>query len=249
VTAISLSTLTCGIASGEVESGPKNPIQWVRSAPTALGTAMTATSPNWAGYVTTSASSATFSRVKGSWIEPSISCSTPLSPRNDDSFWIGLDGFMDNTVEQTGTEGTCKGTTPKYDAWYEMFPKSSIVAFTIRAGDRISAEVASVGGKFVLTLTDVSSGRRLQRTLSMGLATRSSAEWIAESSSSCSNCLANFGTVTFSDASATSGATTGGISTFSHQAITLVDGINQVAAQPSGLRSGGTSFSVIWKAR
>ncbi len=34
--------------------------------------------------------------------------------RQDSSFWIGLDGYNNSTVEQTGSEVDCSGSTPEY---------------------------------------------------------------------------------------------------------------------------------------
>ena len=53
---------------------------------------------NWAGYaITSSAGSVTL--VSGSFTVPTVSCS---SSNAFAAFWVGIDGFNDNTVEQTG---------------------------------------------------------------------------------------------------------------------------------------------------
>jgi len=48
---------------------------------------------DWVGY---SATATSFSKVVGSYVQPSISCTTPLSW---DLFWVGFDGYNTNTVE------------------------------------------------------------------------------------------------------------------------------------------------------
>jgi hypothetical protein len=237
------------VALGATQGVSKLPAEWVGPTPDVPG-ATRSTSSNWAGYVDVGRSGS-FTDVRASWIEPSISCSPSLSPKNDDSFRIGLDGVTttSKTVEQTGTEGICKGTTVRYDAWYEMYPKYAVWALPVDAGDQISAEVAWVGGmKFVLTLTDTTSGRRLHKTPSAPLkAVRSSAEWVAENPAECNNYLENFGTVTFSDASATKNGITGGIGAFANQAITMIAHNHGVMSQPSALGGNGSSFSVAWR--
>jgi hypothetical protein len=244
-----LVPLTVGADHDHAKVSFNNPITWVGPSPLLPSTATGGKSSNWAGYADTGKEQS-FTDVKGSWIEPTISCSSSLSSQNDDAFWVGLDGLAttSQTVEQTGTEGICEGSTTHYDAWYEMFPKSAVVAFTIQAGDQITAEVASDGTKrFTLTLTDVTSGKHFQETLKSASALRSSAEWIVETSSACNNCLENFGTLTFSGASATESGTTGGISSFKNAAITMVSPSDKVMAQPSALGDGGSSFTVTWK--
>src|SRR5579884_4318905 len=73
------------------------------------------TSTNWSGYAVTGNR---FTSVSASWTEPAVTCSgTAYS-----SFWVGLDGDTSNTVEQTGTDADCSGSTPQYYAWYEMYP-------------------------------------------------------------------------------------------------------------------------------
>jgi hypothetical protein len=249
VALLALLPVTVGAAHGTTNARTKDPIAWLRPAPSMPGAMTNSMSSNWSGYADTGRAKS-FSDVKGSWIQPSISCSPSLPPENDDSFWIGLYGVTSRSVEQTGTEGICTRTTAQYDAWYEMFPRFPVVVFAIQAGDLISAEVASVSGKkFTLTLTDVTSEQRFQKTLSGGTAKRSSAEWIAEASSGCNNCLENFGSVTFSDASATESGTTGGISAFSNRAITMVARNQAVMAEPSALVGGGNSFTITWKSR
>lgn len=244
---VAVAPLTAAVGSTRTPS--KLPAAWVGPTPDVAG-ATRSTSTNWAGYINIGRTGS-FTDVRASWVEPSISCSPTLSPKNDDSFWIGLDGVTttSKTVEQTGTEGICKGTVPRYDAWYEMFPKYAVWALPVDAGDQIMAEVAWVGGqRFVLTLTDVTSGRRLHKTLVAPVtAVRSSAEWVAETSAECKNCLEDFGTVTFANAAATKNGITGGIGAFSNQLVTMVARNHSVMSQPSALTPDGTSFSVTWQ--
>jgi hypothetical protein len=208
------------------------------------------TAPNWAGYVV-AGPAGLFSDVRASWIEPSISCSPSLSKENDDKFWVGMDGFTrtSGTVEQAGTEGICTGKSVRYDAWYEVYPKNEKVAFTIRAGDRIEADVSWQGAtNYMLVISDLTSRRRFHRMVPSASAERSSAEWITETSPSCQDCLEDFGTINYSDAWTTKGGVAGGIGTFTHESVTMIASDKRVMAQPSKLREAGTSFAVTWEA-
>src|SRR3989475_12545199 len=153
----------------------------------------TATSLNWSGYaVTGPAGSVT--DAKGSWIVPSVTCSSAASYS---SFWVGINGFGSNTVEQTGTDSDCQSGIPTYYAWYEFYPGPAflITGITVRPGDRISAEAIYSSGLVTVTITDTTTAQSFTTSGGAG-ALRSSAEWIAEAPSSAGGVLplANFGT-------------------------------------------------------
>lgn len=74
-------------------------------------------SNNWSGYAVTGAS---FTQARGSWTVPAVDCTAV--PDSSASFWVGIDGWDNDTVEQTGTDSDCNGETPVYYAWYEFVP-------------------------------------------------------------------------------------------------------------------------------
>jgi len=197
------------------------------------------TSTNWSGYAVTGSR---FTSVSSSWTEPTATCSgTAYS-----SFWVGLDGDTSGTVEQTGTDADCSGSTPQYYAWYEMYPKFPVnLRGTVRPGDHLSASVTTNGsGSFTLTITDSTQGWTNTTTARLKSAKLASAEVIAEAPSSSGGVLplANFGTVSFSGASANGALLTS--STPHIDPITMQSG-STVKAQPSSISNG--AFSVTWK--
>jgi len=107
-------------------------------------------SDNWSGYA---AHGATYKRVSAHWTEPSVTCP---SGSQFSSFWVGLDGFTSNSVEQTGSEADCDGGRPRYYAWYEMFPAASVnFGDRVKPGDHFYADVVySGGGKYALIIKD-----------------------------------------------------------------------------------------------
>lgn len=159
-----------------------------------------ATSANWSGYAL---HGGTYKSVSANWTEPRAHCKAG-DGHDFSSFWVGLDGYTSGTVEQTGTDTDCKGATPKYYAWYEMFPARSIaLRHPVRPGDHLSASAVWTGGsKFTLKLTDQSRGWTATEHRSLASARRASAEVIVEAPSSPSGelPLANFGTVQFTGA-------------------------------------------------
>src|SRR2546428_410774 len=216
----------------------------------------TATSTNWSGYAVTGAAGSV-TDAKGSWIVPSVTCSSAASYS---SFWVGIDGFGSNTVEQTGTDSDCQSGSPTYYAWYEFYPGPGLLItdITVRPGDHLSAEaVYSTTGLVTVTITDATTAQPFT-TSGGGGALGSSAEWIAEAPSSAGGVLplANFETAYLGQDNtglsptnyATVSGVTGPTGSFgpSVQEITMVSSSGTTEAQPSPLSTDGTSFSVAW---
>jgi hypothetical protein len=219
----------------------------------------TVITPNWSGYAVTGS---TFTGVKGSWIVPASTC-----PSGDQfaAFWVGIDGFSDETVEQTGTDSDCDGANkPSYYAWYEFYPAPSFVitSLTITPGDTMSATVTYNGTEFTTTITDETTGKSFTKSATVHGAQRSSAEWIAEAPCCTSGGgilpLADFGTVLFGkDSTGVTGSneadmagTIGLIGSFANiSAITMQSSNGALEAVPSALSSDGSSFSVTWNSK
>jgi hypothetical protein len=198
-------------------------------------------STNWSGYAATGSNGA-FSSVSASWTQPTATCS---SRRNQyASFWVGLDGYSSNSVEQTGTDSDCAGRTPSYYGWYEMYPAFPVnYSNPVRPGDHISASVTFSGSStYTLVLTDSTQGWTQRVTQNESGLARSSAEVITEAPSSSSGVLplADFGTVNYSSAVA-NGASLGSLSPTE---IVMIDNSGQQKDSTSAI-SGG-SFSNTW---
>ncbi|KAN0091254.1 Concanavalin A-like lectin/glucanase domain containing protein [Tylopilus felleus] len=136
-------------------------------------------SSNWAGAVWDEGDG-TFTAVTGTFTVP-----TP-SGNGAASAWVGIDGdTCGNAILQTGVDFTIANGEVSYDAWYEWYPDYAydFSGITISAGDVIKATV---------TATSTTSG------------TAENAEWIVEDFEENGNLvpLADFGTVTFTDATA-----------------------------------------------
>jgi hypothetical protein len=220
---------------------------------------------NWAGYAVTGAKNSS-TDVRGSWIVPSVDCSS--APNGYSSFWVGIDGFNSNTVEQTGTDSDCvslngRPATATYYAWFEFYPNPSyeiLFPHALVPGDVVTAEVKydgqvtqgrhDSGARFIFTITDVTQNEAYSGSSVVNNAQLSSVEWIAEAPSSRSGILplANFRTVLFNSASATVQNLTGPLGSFgtSLQQVTMVSEAsgNPVKAKPSA--PNGNGFSVAW---
>lgn len=221
------------------------------------------TSSNWSGYAAESSisnpSNNFVQSVSGSWTVPTVICS--VGQATYVATWVGIDGYSDSTVEQTGTEQQCSsGGTASYYAWYEMYPQSMVqLSLTITPGDTITASVSYQGqGSFLITISDTSTHESYSSTQTLHQAKLQSAEWIVEAPSSAGGVLplANFGTTSFSSAQyTTSGGTSyaiDGLGAGTFDAITMNDPANGATATPSSLAdttsSSTSSFNVVYGA-
>jgi peptidase A4-like protein len=205
---------------------------------------------NWAGYADTAANGKV-TAVTGAWTEPTVTCPKHGSPLA--VFWVGIDGFNSNTVEQTGTLAQCSHGAASYSAWWELFPLNSIQTIstiTVKAGDSITASVTFSTAGFTMAITDVNASQSFSITATQSGTARSSSECIAERPSIGGHLspLANFGKMTFSSCNSTIGGTTAGIgaSTVTANAITMVDSRGLTLAKVSSTTNSGATFSVTW---
>jgi hypothetical protein len=140
-----------------------------------------------------------------------------------------------------------------------MYPASSIdlstSSYPVSPNDVLNGSVTyNANGTFTLFLSDTTAGWKFSVTeAGSGSYARSSAEWVAEAPTSCSFIfctevnLAPFGSVAFSNASATDSAGhTGSISRFTDAAIQMVSD-STPKATPGSLTNGGTGFSIAWQ--
>src|SRR5271166_460557 len=261
-----LGVLAATSALAQVSSGPVSPratevISKFRSAPMRFHAKRldgSVESGNWSGYAVTGSA---FTDAKGSWVVPKTNCTK--TPNTYAAFWVGIDGYSSPTVEQTGTLVFCNGTSPEYYAWYEFYPKATflITSVPVSPGDKISAEVAYNGSKFVTTITNETTGKSFSKKASVSGAKRSSAEWIAEAPCCTTGGdflpLSDFGKALSGEDStgvndtnyATDKSITGPISDFGGtvEEIIMVNTKGKDKALPSALTTDGSSFKVAGK--
>jgi hypothetical protein len=204
------------------------------------GPANAAESTNWSGYAA-SGGSGSFKSVSASWTEPTGTCS---SGDQYSSFWVGLDGYNSNSVEQTGSEVDCAGRTAEYYSWYEMYPAYPVnFSNTVRPGDHFTGSVTYNGSSsYTLVLTDSTQGWSHTVHATLSGAADSSAEVIAEAPSSSSGVLplAHFSSVPFSSATANGVP----LSTYSPTQIIMID--NAGRDKDSISTSNGNAFTATW---
>jgi hypothetical protein len=193
---------------------------------------ITGTSTNWAGYVVRR-TGVTFRDVSASWVVPVVDCRSGRSTSSAN--WVGIGGYasMSPALEQVGTESDCSASgQPKYSSWFEIVPAvASSAHLTVHPGDTVSARVTVHGKRVRLRLSNTTRGTSSSKTVNASAVDLTSAEWIVEAPSICvgtsaaaARCmqteLSNFGTTSFSSASATS--TTGHTGTVADSAWTTI---------------------------
>ncbi|NMO95427.1 hypothetical protein HII30_06460 [Paenibacillus lemnae] len=153
-------------------------------------------SSNWSGYAIPGKKGA-FTRIQGSWTVPFV---RPTSRDTYSSAWIGIDGFRNTSLIQTGTAHDFVHGKPEYYAWWEILPAAETrIPKPVRPGDQMAAVIVKRSSqKWLITLRNLTQNwvfQTLQRYAGPG----SSAEWIVEAPSinNITTDLAKFSPVTF----------------------------------------------------
>lgn len=188
---------TVPLVSPPAHPGPIGPMR-PATRPHAARGPLNKTSSNWGGYIATNGH---FTSVSASWTEPAVS---DCGGGGQAVFWVGLDGYGSQTVEQLGTGADCGSGSPSYYDWWETYPNNAIQQYgdTVQPGDKITATVTDQGNnQYSLTMSDSTQGWS-QSTPAQGPsgASDASAEIVAEAPTAGSQVnLPNFGSITFTD--------------------------------------------------
>lgn len=109
-------------------------------------TAATERSVNWSGYADLPKHGHKFKAVSANFTVPAVNCTDSTNGTGDLSSmsnWVGLDGFGDSTVEQTGEAVICDGTTNEYGylVFWETYPAPANTFCCTDPGDAIHVSV------------------------------------------------------------------------------------------------------------
>ena len=134
-------------------------------------------SSNWSGYSITGKKGA-FKRISAKWNVPFV---RPSRGASYSSAWIGIDGFGNSNLIQTGTGHEFIDGKAHYYAWWEILPASvTIIPLPIQPGDRMLASIIKrSGSNWLICLRNVSRNWTF-RTLQRYNGPQTSAEWIVE---------------------------------------------------------------------
>lgn len=134
-------------------------------------------SDNWVGYAL-SGSNGVYRQISGEWTIPFV-MRTPRSTYS--SAWIGIDGFHNSSLIQTGTGHECVEGVVRYYAWWEILPvEETVIHKPVHPGDRMRAVIVMLcRGKWFISLSNLTRGWTF-RTVQPYNGPQNSAEWIVE---------------------------------------------------------------------
>lgn len=203
----------------------------------------------WSGYIVASDiqnRSPVVSRISASWTVPEV------KPSENDTFsgvWVGIGGYGEDTLIQTGTEQEYFRGRSVYYAWYELLPDYlvRINSLHVRAGDTIVASISLISeneSEWLIEISDVTRGEHFEKVVIYN-SSMLSAEWIVERPkvNGVVSTLADFGNVTFIDCKATVDGVSGTINIFSYAQFVMHDEANSLVSV-SPLSDEGSSFTV-----
>ena len=154
---------------------------------------------NWSGYAITGQ---TYTSITGSWIVPAAGKTQRTFDFSSD--WIGIDGFNNGDLIQTGTGSDYYTGLARYRAWWQILPagETPISSMVVSAGDVMTASVVktdSTNNLWTITINDVSRSESYS-TVQTYTGPLSSAEWIVEAPTVSSGAIAplsHYGTTAF----------------------------------------------------
>ncbi|MHA6529581.1 G1 family glutamic endopeptidase [Paenibacillus sp. BAC0078] len=134
-------------------------------------------SSNWSGYAISGKKGA-FRQISGDWIVPFIKATSKTAYS---SAWIGIDGFKNSNLIQTGTGHESINGVVHYYAWWEILPAAeTVIPLPVSPGDHMRASITKESsGKWLITLRNLSKQWTF-RTFQRYTGPQSSAEWIME---------------------------------------------------------------------
>ncbi|MEK4008118.1 G1 family glutamic endopeptidase [Paenibacillus sp. FSL H3-0333] len=135
------------------------------------------TSSNWSGYAI-SGKKGSYRQISADWIVPYVK---PTVKPTFSSAWIGIDGFKNSSLIQTGTGHESVNGKVRYYAWWEILPASeTVIPFPVSPGNHMRASIVKLSpGKWCITLRNLSKCW-VFRTVQRYNGPQSSAEWIVE---------------------------------------------------------------------
>jgi hypothetical protein len=204
----------------------------------------------WSGYMVASDTqnrSPVVSGISATWIVPEIQ----FSGNNTFSgIWVGIGGYGEETLIQTGTEQESINGRFSYYAWYELLPDYlvRIPHMHIRAGETISASISLLdenANTWSIKISDITLDQNFEKVFVYD-SSRLSAEWIVErpNVNNSVSTLANFGNVTFTECKATIDGVTGAIGNFSCAQLVMVGAEDNPLVSVTSLDGDGSFFTV-----
>ncbi|SMF77479.1 Peptidase A4 family protein [Paenibacillus uliginis N3/975] len=134
-------------------------------------------SSNWSGYAFSGKKGA-YHRISAEWTVPFV---RPTPYASYSSAWIGIDGFQNRNLIQTGTGHDFVNGKSEYYAWWEILPATAtFIAKPVHPGDRMKAIILKrTSNKWLISLQNLTQNWTFL-TLQRYTGPQASAEWIVE---------------------------------------------------------------------
>jgi hypothetical protein len=207
-----------GVHAGAVQSMSSSSPDGALTLKTTDAYAADQISNNWSGYVTPVKKGVSYQVTSTTFTVPaSITCT---GTDTASSFWAGLDGYSDNTVEQDGVEADCTDGSPALYAWVETYPSPELEIVNndtdapapVEPGDVVVSTVTEDSPtKYTFNMDDETQGWTVDTGMAMPTGSKGedqTSEVITEATTECTtptSCaplpITNFGTVAYTSAS------------------------------------------------
>jgi len=203
----------------------------------------------WSGYMVASDiqnRSPVVSSVSASWKVPEVKTS---ENNTFSGVWLGIGGYGEDSLIQTGTEQEYLNGRFVYYAWYELLPDYliRISNLHVQPGDTITASISLINenaSTWSIEISDVTRNEHFKKVVVYN-SSRLSAEWIVERPkvNGAVSTLADFGNVTFTECEATVDGVAGVIGNFSYAQFVMHDEDTSLVSV-SPLMADGSGFTV-----
>lgn len=198
---------------------------------------------NWSGY---GVDAQGVTAIHAAWIVPAA---TAPPATGYAATWVGIGGQDTDDLIQAGTEQDIEGGVPTYYAWVETLPDDTLGVkqsrLATRPGDLFAVTITNTGGDdWSIVLENRTTSQQLSLSVTYP-SCKCSAEWIEEVpdlADVSDPALANFGTVAFTEATATVAGVAHAAAALQPEPIELHQH-GKVVAQPR-IAADGTSLVV-----
>jgi hypothetical protein len=157
VTGLSVAATTpaAGMTTvGAIRLAPNHASQPPGGADAASSAALGWASSNWSGYALSAPAASSFRSVSGQWKVPSVGRTMHAT---FSAAWVGIDGFSNNALIQTGTEQDYANGSAHYVAWWTTSAQGFIeqpIAEPVAPGDPMTAAISGTGTMWRVSLAD-----------------------------------------------------------------------------------------------
>ncbi len=201
---------------------------------------------NWSGY---EVDTKNVTAVHAAWIVPSVAAPPATGYA---ATWVGIGGATTDDLIQAGTEQDIEDGVTTYYAWVEALPDYALGVSPQRLpthpGDLFSVTITNTSGNdWSVTLENRTTNQQLTLTTTYQ-SCKCSAEWIEEVPAVdgvSDPAIANFGAVTFIEATATVGGIVKNLADLGASPLALRQH-GKITAQPRAVGADRTSFTIAY---